>query len=400
MSTWRQSCLRETGAVLGLGLRNALARPLLPVIVIVGFLAVVLVMVSVLSIGRGLNHTYASSGEADVALALSDGALVESQSGFGGSEVQALASEPGIARDGTGPLISPELVDALEVPKQDSGVVSDVVLRGVTPAAYLLHPRVHLIAGRMYRSGLREAIVGRQAMREYRGLGLGATLRSGGAAWTVTGIFAADGDIHESEIWTDLPGLQDALRQPDSYSSIYLKMKSSAGYAAFATAVARDPRLGAQVQTERSFYKSIASGVTEVFFAVGSAIAILMAAGAVVGAINLMYVGLEARRRDIATLRAVGFRRLPVLCAVLCEGLILGLIGGVLGGCIAYAAFNGQQGGTIFGDGQRQVDFQFLVGAGLLGGGVVFALLMGLVGGLLPAIRAARLPVARALRNV
>ncbi|MGH8202317.1 MAG: ABC transporter permease [Steroidobacteraceae bacterium] len=396
---WRQSWLCETGSLLGLGLRNVLARPLLPVIMTVGFLAVVLVVVSVLSIGRGLNRTYASTGEPDVAIAISEGSLVESQSGLSDSEVRALASQPGVARGAAGPLLSPELVDTVELPKRRSGVVSDVALRGVTPAGYQLHPTVHLTAGRMYRSGVREVIVGRQAVGEYRGLGVGATLHAGGVRWLVTGIFAADGDIHESEIWTDLPVLQDALRQPDSYSSVYLKMSSPASYTAFAAAAARDPRLAVQVQTETSFYADIASGVTDSFLGVASAIAILMAVGAVVGAINLMYVSLAARRRDIATLRAVGFRRLSVLSAVLCEGLILGLVGGVIGGAIAYLVFDGHQAGTIFGDGHTQVDFQFSVTAALLGGGIVFALLMGLIGGLLPAIRAARLPVARALRD-
>lgn len=395
----QQNSLRETGTVLGLAFRNALARPLLPVIVIVGFMAVVLVMVSVLSIGRGLNRTYANSGEADVAMAISVGALAESQSGLSEAEVRALASEPGVARGAAGPLVSPELVDTVELPKEGSDVVSDVVLRGVLPSAYQLHPKVHLIAGRMYRSGVREVIVGRQAAREYRGLQVGATLRSAGVDWKVTGIFAADGDIHESEIWTDLPGLQDALRQADSYSVAYLKMKSPADYSAFAQAAAQDPRLAVQIQTEKSFYTNIASGVTGLFLSVGLAIAVLMAVGAVVGAINLMYVSLAARLRDIATLRAVGFRRLPVLCAVLGEGLIFGLMGGVIGGFIAYGVFDGYQAGTIFDAGRTQVDFQFSVTAGLIGGGIVFALLMGLIGGLFPAIRAARLPVAKALRE-
>ncbi|MDE2447525.1 MAG: FtsX-like permease family protein [Gammaproteobacteria bacterium] len=395
----RQSWLRETGTLLGLGLRNMLLRPLLPAIVVMGFLAVVLVMVGVLSVGHGLNQTYANSGEVDVAMAISDGALVESQSGLSESGVRALASEPGVAQRGAGPLVSPELVDTVELPKQRSDVVSDVVLRGVTPDAYLLHPRVHLVAGRMYRSGVREVIVGRQASREYRGLRVGATLRSGDLQWTVTGIFAADGDIHESEIWTDLPGLQDALRQPDSYSSVYLKMKSPASYPLFAEAVGKDPRLAVQVQTEKAFYTNIASGVTGAFRGVASAIALLMALGAVVGAINLMYVSLAARLSDIATLRAVGFRRFPVLCALLCEGLVLGLTGGVIGGSIAYAAFDGYQAGTIFGAGRTQVDFQFSVTAGLISGGILFALAMGFIGGLFPAIRAARLAVAKALRD-
>lgn len=390
--------LREFKAVLALGLRNAVVRPLLPVIVVVGFLAVVLVMVSVFSIGRGLRNTYADTGSPDVAMTLSDGSRVESQSSLSAAEVRALASEPGVAQGVNGPLVSPELVTSIELPKRGSGVVSDVVLRGVTPTAFQIHPKVHVIAGRMYKPGVNEVIVGRQAAREYRGLGVGSVLRSGGVDWTVTGIFAADGNIHESEIWTDLPGLQGALHEANHYSAMYLKMDSPQSYAAFTAAVKKDPRLAVQLQTEKSHYADIASGVSSLFHTTGLAIGVLMALGVVIGAINLMYVNLASRIRDMATLRALGFRRLSVLFSVLCEGLIFGLIGGVTGGLIAYAVFNGYQAGTIF-VGPTQVDFQFAVSAGLLIAGIVFALIMGFIGGLFPAIRAARMPVARALRE-
>ncbi|MGH8378918.1 MAG: ABC transporter permease [Gammaproteobacteria bacterium] len=390
--------LHQTRIVLSLGLRNVLVRPLLPVIVIVGFLAVVLVMVSVLSIGHGLSRTYADSGSPDVAMALAGGSLVESQSSLSSSEVQALASEPGVAMGVNGPLVSPELVTTVELPKLGSGAVSDVVLRGVAPVAFQIHSKVHLIAGSLFKTGVNEVIVGRQAAREYRGLGVGAVLRSGGVDWTVTGIFAADGNIHESEIWTDLPGLQSALHLDNRYSVLYLKMASPQAYAAFAKAVKDDPRLAVQIQTEKSYYAGFASGVSQLFHTTGLAIAVLMALGVVIGAINLMYVNLAARLREVATLRAVGFRRLPVLCAVLCEGLIFGLVGGVAGGLIAYGAFNGYQAGTILG-GPTQVDFEFTVSTGLLVAGIIFALIMGFIGGLFPAIRAARLPVAKALRE-
>jgi putative ABC transport system permease protein len=393
-----QSWLRETGVVLALGFRNVWARPLLPIIVVAGFLVVVLVAVSVLSIGRGLSRTYANTGSANVAMALSDGSGVESQSSLSESEIQALTSEPGVAQGASGPLGSPELVTTVRLPKQGSGVVSDVVLRGVTPEAFQLHPKVHLIAGRMYKTGVHEVIVGQQAAREYRGLTLGSVLRSGGVDWTVTGIFAADGNIHESEIWTDLPGLQSALHESNQYSSLYLKMAAPQSYAAFAKAVKQDPQLAVQIQREKSYYAGIASGATSLFRTAGLAIGILMALGAVIGAINLMYVNIAARLHEMATLRAVGFRRMPVLCAVLCEGLVFGLVGGVIGSLIAYGAFNGYQAGTIFG-GPTQVDFQFAVSAGLLIAGIVFALIMGFIGGLFPAIRAARLPVAKALRE-
>ncbi|MGB9428839.1 MAG: ABC transporter permease [Gammaproteobacteria bacterium] len=390
--------VRQTWIVLALGFRNAWVRPLLPVVVVVGFLAVVLVMVSVLSIGRGLSKTYANTGSANVAMALSDGSLVESQSSLSEAEIQALASEPGVAQGVSGPMVSPEFVTTVRLPKQGSGAASDVVLRGVLPDAFELHPKVHVIAGHIFKTGVHEVIVGRQATREYRGLSLGSVLRSDSVDWTVTGIFAADGNIHESEIWTDLPGLQSALHESNKYSSMYLEMATPQGYAAFAKAVKQDPRLAVQIQPEKSFYADIASGVTSLFRTAGLAIGILMALGAVIGAINLMYVNLAARLHEMATLRAVGFRRLPVLCAVLCEGLIFGLVGGVIGGLIAYAAFNGYQAGTIFG-GPTQVDFEFTVSVSLLIAGTVFALIMGFIGGLFPAIRAARLPVAKALRE-
>ncbi|MGH8278773.1 MAG: ABC transporter permease [Gammaproteobacteria bacterium] len=389
---------REFTAALALGVRHALVRPLLPVIVIIGFFAVVLVMVSVLSIGQGLRNTYANSGSADVAMALADGSLTESQSGLSVAEIQALAAEPGVAQGASGPLVSPELVTTIELPKRGSGAVSDVVLRGVLPAAFQIHPKVQVIAGKMYQAGVNQVIVGRQAAREYRGLSVGSVIRTDGIAWTVTGVFAADGDIHESEIWTDLPGLQSALHEANHYSSMYLKMASPQAYATFAKAVKNNPRLAVQIQTEKSYYAGFAAGVSNLFRTVGFAIAVLMALGVVIGAINLMYVNLAARLRDVATLRAVGFRRAPVLCAQLCEGLMYGLIGGVAGGLIAYAAFNGYQAGTLLG-GPTQVDFEFTVNAGLLTTGIVFALIMGFIGGLFPAMRAARLPVAEALRE-
>lgn len=393
-----QNWLRETAIVLALGLRNAGARPLLPVIVVVGFLAVVLVAVSVLSIGRGLSATYANSGSADVVMAFADGSGGESQSSLSAAEVQALASEPGVAVGPGGSLVSPELVTTVKLPKRGSGAVSDVVLRGVEPSAFRVHPKVHLIAGQMFKTGVNQVIVGRQAAREYRGLSVGSVLRSDGVAWTVTGIFAADGNVHESEIWTDLAGLQTALHEANRYSSIYLKLAAPQSYATFAKAVKNDPRLAVQIPIERSYYAALAAGASSLFRTAGLGIGILMALGVVIGAINLMYVNLAARLHEMATLRALGFRRLPVLCATLCEGLIFGLTGGVAGGLIAYGVFNGYQAGTIFG-GPVQVDFEFTVSAGLLSAGIVFALLMGFIGGLFPAIRAAHLPVAKALRE-
>jgi len=182
------SWLRETRLILLLGFRNALTRPMLPTIVILGFMAVVLVMVSVLSIGHGLGSTFANSGSQDVAMVMSSGAFAEGVSHLSEADVQALGSEPGVAQDAQGPVVSPELITTVEIPKRGSGVVSNVIMRGVTAAAFQTHPKVHVIAGRMFRSGVHEVIVGQQAVREYRGLDLGSKLHSGNDTWTVVGI--------------------------------------------------------------------------------------------------------------------------------------------------------------------------------------------------------------------
>jgi len=390
--------LRETRSILLLGFRNAIVRPMLPTIVIIGFIAVVLVMVSVLSIGHGLSNMYTNSGSQDVAIVMSSGAFAEGVSHLSEADIQALGSEPGVAQDAQGPVVSPELITTVEVPKRGSGVVSNVILRGVTAVAFQVHSKVHVIAGRMFRSGVHEVIVGRQAEREYRDLTLGSKIQSGSDTWTVVGIFASGGSIHESEIWTDAQGLQTAFHMGNSYSSAYIKLTAPSAYKTFAAAVTKDPRLNVQAQAEKSYYSKFGSGAGHIINSAGIAIAILMALGAVIGAINLMYTHLAARNKEMATLRAVGFRRISVLSAVLLEGLAFGLIGGVVGGAIAYFMFNGYQAGTMVG-GATQVDFQFAVTTGLLMGGIAFALIMGLVGGLFPAIGAARLPVAKSLRE-
>lgn len=390
--------LRQTWAVMLLDIRVLFVRPMLPAIVVIGFTAVVLVMVSVLSIGRGLGNTYANSGMPDVAMALSDGAISESASSVNQSALQALASAPGVDQGAQGSVVSPELLTQVEIAKRSNGVTSNVIMRGVTAEAFQVHPKVHLIVGRMFKAGVHEIIVGRQAAREYRGLGLGSVVHADGVAWTVSGIFAAGGNIHESEIWTDLPGLQSASHMGDVYSSVYLKLTSPQAFADFAKAVKKIPGLALQVQSEKSYYAALGAGYSGLLTTAGVALAILMALGAVIGAVNLMYTSLASRLWEMATLRAVGFRRLPVLAAVLGESLIFGLVGGVIGGLIAYGAFNGYQAGTIA-NGITQVDFQFTVNADLLIAGIVFALIMGFIGGLFPAIRAARMPVAKALRE-
>lgn len=390
--------LRDAFGIFALNLRSALARPMLPIIIIVGFIAVVLVMVAVLSIGRGLGSTFGRTGSEDVALVLSNGAYSETVSHLDAATIHTLASFQSVAQSTSGPLASPELVVTANVPKRGSGIESNVVLRGVTANGFAVHPKVHIIAGRNFKPGLHEVIVGKQAASEYAGLAVGDVIHTGSDSWRVVGTFAADGNLHESEIWTDAQGLQTAFHLGSGSSSDYLKLDSPAAYKAFAAAVKKNPALDVQVKREKSYYQKMAKDTSRSLTTAGMVIAILMALGAIIGAINLMYTSLSSRGREMATLRAIGYRRLPVLVAVLLESLVFGLVGGVIGGGIAYAVFNGFQAGTLAG-GVTQVAFQFSVPPALLAGGVIFALIMGFIGGLFPAIRAARLPIVTALRE-
>ncbi|HET6655900.1 MAG TPA: ABC transporter permease [Gammaproteobacteria bacterium] len=390
--------LHETFTLFALNLRSAVSRPFLPAIVIIGFFAVVLVLVSVLSIGTGLSQTFGRADATDVAMVMTNAAFSESQSHLDEAAVRALASQPGVAQGANGPLVSPELVTTVIVPKRGSGIDSNVVLRGVTGDAFNVHDKVQIIAGRRFNTGVNEVIVGRQAAREYQSLEIGDTVHIGKGDWKVVGLFTAGGNLRESEIWTDARHLQDALNMGNTYSDAWVKLTSPAAFEKFEKAATKDPRLNVQVKTEKDYYSKLANGATGIISVVGYAIGILMAIGAIIGAINLLYTNLAARMGEMATLRAVGYRRSPVLAATLLEALTFALVGGILGGGIAYAVFNGYQAGTLAG-GLQQVAFQFAVTPGLLVGGIVFALVMGFFGGLFPAIRAARLPITRALRE-
>jgi putative ABC transport system permease protein len=388
----------EALSIGALNFRNAWARPMLPAIMVIGFLAVVLVMVTVLSIGQGLSNTFGHTGSKDVALVLSSGAYSESTSHISQTTVQAVGSQPGVAQGSGGPLISPEFVTTASVPKQGSNVRGNIVLRGVTDNAFRIHKQVHIIQGRRFKPGVHEVIVGRQAAKEYQDLDLGDTLHNGNVNWKVVGIFAANGSLHESEVWTDAAGLQTAFHMGNNYSDVYAKLTAPAAFKAFQAAVKKDPRLNVEAQTEKHYFAQYAKSYQSIITTAGMALAILMALGAIIGAINLMYTSLSTRIGEMATLRAVGFRRLPVLTAMLWEGLMFGFIGGILGCAIAYFAFNGYQAATAM-TGLTQVAFQFAVTPALLAAGIIFALIMGFIGGLFPAIRAARLPLAKALRE-
>jgi putative ABC transport system permease protein len=356
--------------------------------------------VSVLSIAAGFSAAMAGSGAADRAIVMRSGADSELTSGLGGDEVDVIKLAPGIARDDRGALASAELYVIIDLPKKASNTAANVPMRGIEPAGLTLRREVSIQEGRPFTFGTNEVIVGRGAHGQFRGLAVGDTVISGQNRWQVVGVFEADGAVAETEIWCDARTLQGAYRRGNSYQSVLARLESPEAFAMFRGWLASNPRLNVLTRRESEYYATQSQALTRLIRTIGFGIAGLMGIGAVFGAILTMYTAVASRAREIATLRALGFDTGAVLVSVLGESLALGAIGGVVGGLGAYVAFNGYQTSTINFQTFSQVAFAFRVTPGLLGLGLAYALLMGLIGGLLPAVRAARLPIPSALREL
>ncbi|MBN2506255.1 MAG: ABC transporter permease [Verrucomicrobia bacterium] len=365
-----------------------------------GIAGVVAVLVGTLSIAKGFRHALVVSGQPDVALVLRSGADSEMVSFFSGQSVRLVADAPGVARSPAGPAASSELFVVLNLPMRASGTDANVPLRGVQEAAFRVRDNVRLVAGRRFEPGRNEVIVGRGAARQFAGLDLGARLRLGRSTWTVVGLFAADGGVAESEIWTDAPVLQGAYHRGNSYQSVLVRLTSPEAFAPLRDALMKDPRLNVKVVRQTDYYWEQSRVVYNLITGLGSIIASLMAIGAVFGALNTMYSSVAARTREIATLRALGFHSSPVVLSVLLESLLLALAGGTLGAALAYLVFDGYRAATMNWQSFSQVAFAFAVTPDLLLKGILYAAAIGLLGGLFPALRAARLSVIAALREL
>jgi putative ABC transport system permease protein len=392
--------LSQVVSVTRFGLETVPQRKGSSLAALVGIAGVVAVLVGVLSIAEGFRRTLESSAAPENAIVLRSGADTEMTSVLGGDDADVIAEAPGIARASDGALASSEVYVIINLPKISTGTDANVPLRGVVPAAFQVRDDFRITAGRLFRWGLNEVIVGSGAVREFAGLQLGAKIQVGRERWEVAGIFEAGGGIAESEIWTDAAVLQSAYQRGNSYQAVYAKLESAAAFTQFKDALTTDPRLAVKVQRESDYYAEQSAMIYGLIRGLGTAIAILMAVGALFGALNTMYTAVSARTREIATLRALGFRAGPVVLSVLLESLALALAGGLVGGGLAYLAFDGFRAATINWSSFSQVAFAFAVTPELLLQGVICAVLIGLVGGLFPAIRAARLPVATALREL
>lgn len=364
-----------------------------------GIAGVVAVLVGTLSIAEGFRRALTSSAEPDLALVMRSGSDSESVSFLSGEEARIVADAPGLRRDAGGTLASAELLVIINLPKRSTGTDANVLIRGVPPAAFRVRDRVRITAGRAFAPGRNEIIVGEGAAGQFSGLDPGDTLQLGRSQWRIVGRFTAGGGAAESELWTDAFALQTAYQRGNSYQSVLARLESPAAFDAFKTALSRDPRLNVKVLRQEDYYAEQSRVVYNLITGLGSLIAGLMGLGAVFGALNTMYSAVAARTREIATLRALGFGNGPVVLAVLAEALLLALAGGTLGGTLAYLAFDGYRTATMNWQSFSQVAFAFSVTPALLVRGIAYATFIGFLGGLFPALRAARLPVVTGLRE-
>ncbi|WP_349656236.1 ABC transporter permease [Xanthomonas sp. 10-10] len=367
-------------------------------VIVVGIAGVVGVLVAMLAMGQGFQATLNSTGDDTTAIVLRGGSQAETNSVITRDLVPLIGSLPGIAADANGrPMVSPELSQVVNIASRSDGTDVNAQLRGVGEQAWGVHDKVKIVQGRRFTTGLREMVVGKGALNQFRGLELGNTLTLGSQQWTVVGVFAS-GDAHDSEMWTDAQTLATTYNRR-AYQSITVRTAGKAGFDQFKTAMAADPRLKLDVETTRAYYGKQGGGLNRLISILGTVIGAIMAVGAVFGALNTMYAAVATRAREIATMRAIGFRGTPVIMALMLETMLLALLGGLLGGLIAWAVFNGYTVSTL-GNNFSQVVFQFKVSPELLWSGLKWALGIGLVGGLFPALRAARLPITTALREV
>ncbi|HUF48881.1 MAG TPA: ABC transporter permease [Vicinamibacterales bacterium] len=392
--------MKQIIAVTLLNLRTIPQRLASSAVAIVGIAGVVVVLVAVLSIAEGFQAVLQGTGTPDRAIVMRGGADSEMTSGLGGPDVDVIRQAPGIARDGQMTMASGELYVIIDMPKRTSDTPFNVPLRGVGPEATAVRQEFRIVEGRMFEFGTNEIVVGRGAAVLYAGLDVGTELRSGQDTWRVVGVFETDGSVAEGEIWCDARTLQSVYRRGNSYQTVLARLTSPASFDEFRDWLTTNPQLDVQVRRETEYYAAQSRTLTTLVRIIGFGIAALMSLGAIFGAILTMYTAVASRAREIATLRALGFNAPAVIVSVLTESMALAAIGGALGGLAAYAAFNGYQTSTINFQTFSQVAFAFRITGRLLVLGLVAALVMGFFGGLLPAIRAARLPIVAALREL
>jgi len=381
-------------------LRSIKARWTSAIVAVLGIAGTVGVFVAMLSLARGFRATLVSSGSEDNAIVLRAGATSEIGSAITLDTVKVLEDAPGVAWAGNHPLITSEVVVVATFPLRSTGTDANVQVRGVSPNVFDIRKNVKIVQGRMFQLGLPELIVGKSASLSYSGLTLGNSVDFGGGHWKVVGIFDAGGTAFDSELWCDEGILDDVYKQPsDLFQSATIHLTSASAYQQFKNSVTSDPRLNVEVRREIDYYAGQSQVLTILITILGSLIAAIMAIGAVFGALNTMYSAIAERGREIATIRALGFSGSSVVISFLLEALLIAFAGGVVG-CIAVLPLNGLTTGAMNWQTFSRLTFAFKITPDLLGMGLLFALIMGAFGGMLPAIRAARREIAPSLRGL
>lgn len=390
----------QLAAISSMNLRNVPQRAASSVVALVGIAGVITVLIGVLSIGAGFRAVLDLSGSEDVAIVLRSGATDEMGSGLSQPQTRIIADAKGIARDAQGVIASPELYVIVDVPLKRTATAANVPLRGVGPQAPKLRQNFRIVEGRNFTPGTFEVIVGRGASLQFAGLSVGNKLRWGTTDWTVVGIFEDRGSVSESEVWTDATVLQGAYNRGNSFQSMRVKLTSPSAFAPFKDALSIDPRLSVKVFTERAYYEEQSRTLIALVTTIGATIATLMGLGAVFAAMNTMYSAVSARTREIATLRALGFGALPIMGSVINEAAWISIAGGVVGMLVSYFTFNGLRASTMNFASFSQITFAFTVTPQILVQAFSITLVLGFLGGLLPSIRAARLPITTGLREL
>jgi putative ABC transport system permease protein len=380
--------------------RSIRARWTSTIVAVLGIAGTVGVFVAMLSLANGFKATLVASGSPGNALILRAGSPTEMMGGVTLDSVRVVQDAPGVGRDSSGPLVTQEVVGVMPFPLISTGTDANVQVRGVSSNVLRIRTFAKVSEGRMFQPGLSEIVVGRNASRTYIGLTLGNTVQFGGGRWQVVGIFDAGGSAFDSEIWCDAKLLNEILKRPDNvFQSVTVHLASPQSFQQFKDAVTSDPRMNVDVTREIDYYAKQSTTMTRLITVLGGLVAAIMAIGAVFGALNTMYSAIAERGREIATMRAVGFSSSNVILSFLFEALSISLVSGILG-CLAVLPLNGFTTNTMNFQTFANVAFAFKITFDLLLLGIVFALVMGVLGGMLPAIRAATRPVAVALREL
>ena len=392
----------QVGAVTGMNLRNIPQRWSSSLVAVLGIGGVTLVLVALLSIAAGFKVALEGSGSEDVAMVMRGGSNNELSSGFGPDTVTVVSDAPGVKKDAkTGkPLLSPELYVLVDGKMRGKDASTNLPLRGVSALAPQVRRQFRITQGRMFKEGTNEVIVGAGAVSQYEGLDVGSTVRWGTTVWKVVGHFSDGGGIAESEVWGDTPIVQQSWRRGNSYQSIRAKLNSAADLKAFKDALTKDPRVRLEIMSERSFYIDQQKIMSTIINVVGWTLAVMMGIAAIFAALNTLYNAVAQRVREIATLRALGFGGFPVVISVLVEAVVLGAVGGLVGGLLAFLTLNGMHSSTMNFASFSQITFAFTVTPQLMATGIIYGLILTFIAGILPGIRAARLPITSGLREL